>query len=276
VTFAEDFDLLPAGQLPSGWTISFTVGEIPPGAPFVKPWMTMDAVGSSPPNSVFAVAPVYVSDNILISPTIPIVTDAATLRFEHRFTLEKYGTGYDGGVLEIKIGDENFIDIVEAGGSFTGGGYNGFIVESGHGSPIAGRYAWTGNSTGFITTIVSLPSRATGQNVQFQWRLGTDDDQSDPLSSWYVDAIKVYDGTCCCDSIPGDIDGDDDVDQEDFGYLQRCFTGESAPLTDPACKDGTPRVRSIDNDSNIGSDDLRILLDCWSGPNVAATLGCWP
>lgn len=275
-TFFEDFDLLEAGQLPCGWTISFTVGEVPPGSPFVKPWMTMDAVGSSPPNSVFAAAPAYVTDNSLISPAIPIVTDAAILRFEHRFALEKYGTGYDGGVLEIKIGDENFVDITTAGGVFTEGGYNGLIVESGHGSPIAGRYAWTGNSTGFITTIVSLPSRAAGQNVQFQWRLGTDDDQSDPGSGWYVDAIKVYDGTECCTSVPGDIDGDNDVDQEDFGYLQRCFTGESVPLTDPACKEGTPRVRSIDDDSNIGRDDLKILLDCWSGPNVPATLGCWP
>ena len=45
------------------------------------------------------------------------------LTFRHSFNLEasnvSTNTGFDGGVLEIKIGSDPFIDIIDAGGSFT-------------------------------------------------------------------------------------------------------------------------------------------------------------
>ena len=41
------------------------------------------------------------------------------------------------------------------GGGFITGGYD-HIIATDRGSPIAGRQAWSGNSGGFITTVVSL------------------------------------------------------------------------------------------------------------------------
>ena len=65
--------------------------------------------------------------------------------------------GFDGGVLEISTdGGNTFQDILAAGGSFVMGGYNR-TISADRGSPIAGRQAWSGNSGGFITTMVNLP-----------------------------------------------------------------------------------------------------------------------
>jgi hypothetical protein len=119
------------------------------------------------------------------------------MSFRHNYNLEAPSsgtTGYDGGVLEIKIGNGAFTDILAAGGSFASGAYNKTISGS-YGNSLAGRQAWSGNSVGFISTVVNLPAAALGQNVQFRWRLGSDSSVSAP--GWYVDSIAVGGFTCC-------------------------------------------------------------------------------
>jgi len=37
-------------------------------------------------------------------------------------------------------------------------------------SPIAGRQAWTGNSSGFVSVTANLPAAAVGQNIQLRFR----------------------------------------------------------------------------------------------------------
>jgi PKD repeat protein len=102
--------------------------------------------------------------------------------------------GFDGGVLEIKIGDADFTDIIAAGGSFITGGYN-HTLSSSSGNPLGGRPAWTGTSSGYITTTVNLPSAAIGQLVQFKWRCGSDVTVSG--SGWYLDTISLTGHGCC-------------------------------------------------------------------------------
>ena len=53
-------------------------------------------------------------------------------------------------------GGNTFQDILAVGGSFSLGGYNR-TISTDRGSPIAGRQAWSGNSGGFICTMVNLP-----------------------------------------------------------------------------------------------------------------------
>ena len=76
-------------------------------------------------------------------------------------------------VLEIAIAGGSFTDIVTAGGSFVTGGYNA-TISTAFQSPIAGRMAWSGSSGGYITSTVSLPASASGQNVQLKWRMASD------------------------------------------------------------------------------------------------------
>src|SRR5690606_35009192 len=143
------------------------------------------------PNSVYAREPVDVGGGAdLTSPSIAISDPAATLSFRHKYDTE---ADWDGGLLEIKIGDGAFQDILAAGGSFLENGYTGVLGPNPRGnSPFGGRDAWSGTSGGFITTRVALPPSAAGQSVQLKWRFGSDDNTVAPVTNpgWYIDNVE--------------------------------------------------------------------------------------
>jgi hypothetical protein len=94
-------------------------------------------------------------------------------------------------VVEININGAGFQDVITAGGAFVSGGYTGPISAS-FASPIAGRQAWTGNSAGFVTTVVTLPAAAAGQPTVLRFR--TADDSSAIAAApngWWVDTIHL-------------------------------------------------------------------------------------
>lgn len=66
-----------------------------------------------------------------------------------------------------------------------------------------------------------------------------------------------------------DIDLDDDVDQTDFGLLQRCLAGIGVPQNDPACD----RAK-LDADFDVDEDDVLMFIRCMSGPGVLPDLTC--
>lgn len=73
-------------------------------------------------------------------------------------------------------------------------------------------------------------------------------------------------------TVKPDLDGDGDVDQGDFGILQRCLTGQGVGVSNPACVPAA--LDAIDND--VDADDLNILLGCYSGPEIVANPACAP
>jgi len=83
-------------------------------------------------------------------------------------------------------GGNTFQDILAAGGSFAAGGYNRTIAAD-RGSPIAGRQAWSGNSGGFITTVVSLPSNVL--QGKLRWRMASDN--SGGSDGWRADTFHM-------------------------------------------------------------------------------------
>jgi hypothetical protein len=117
--------------------------------------------------------------------------EALCKTFRNRYDIEKDN---DGGVLEIKIGNGAFVDIVAAGGTFVEGGYNGTISVS-FGSPIAGRQAWTGLSAGFVPTTVNLPAAAAGETIVLRWRLATDRSLG-KLGQW-IDTVSITGRDVC-------------------------------------------------------------------------------
>ncbi len=66
-----------------------------------------------------------------------------------------------------------------------------------------------------------------------------------------------------------DFDGDGDVDQEDFGYLQACYNGPGVPQQDPYCAGAL-----LDDDDDVDQDDFSIFQNCFSGANVPPSPGC--
>jgi hypothetical protein len=66
-----------------------------------------------------------------------------------------------------------------------------------------------------------------------------------------------------------DFDGDTDVDQEDFGHLQTCFSGADVPQNGAACRDAR-----LDGDEDVDADDLSKFLLCLSGAGSAPVSNC--
>ncbi len=205
----ENFDGVTAPALPAGYTTTTTTGT-------ATPWVTSTTAPDGGANSLFVPNPTTVVGSELVTPNIPISSAAAKFTFRNNYDLE---AGWDGGVLEISIPTVNagaYQDIVTAGGSFISGGYNRVLNSSSN--PLSGRNTWSASSSGYVTTVVNLPAAASGQNVKFKFRLGTDG--SVAATGWRVDSIQVLNGyTCnaaCVQSKRGDFDGDNKADHAVF------------------------------------------------------------
>lgn len=184
----ENFDGVTAPTLPAGWVATNAVGP----APF---WVTSPTTPHTPPNDAVVKNPPEISDKRLDTPNIAITSDAAQLSFRNNFNLQDT---FDGGVLEVSssnIAGGAFTDITDAavGASFVTGGYTR-AISTAFASPIAGRMAWTGNSGGYITTVVNLGQRVNGQTIRLRFRLGTDQAVGD--GGWRVDTFSIIGGAC--------------------------------------------------------------------------------
>jgi hypothetical protein len=186
--FQENFDGVTKPALPQGWTTTATGAQ---GA-----WSTTNTVVDTALNAAFCSAGANVGVSELVSTNIALPSGQSQLTFRHTYSLEASNTtsvGYDGGVLEIKIGAGLFTDIITAGGSFVSGSYD-HTIDPGYSSPIAGRPAWSGTNGGYVTTSVTLPATAAGQNVQLKWRCASDNGNSSP--GWRVDTVSVSNLVC--------------------------------------------------------------------------------
>ncbi len=60
--------------------------------------------------------------------------------------------------------------------------------------------------------------------------------------------------------LPGDFDGDDDIDQTDFAHLQVCLGGDAVNYP-PGCRDA-----DLGDDGDVDGTDLTAFLGCMGGP----------
>jgi uncharacterized repeat protein (TIGR01451 family) len=230
IGYAENFDLVEAPALPPGWTTVVLAG--PPGT---RAWTTTGLHFDTAPNAAFVPDAAEVKDLALDSPSIFIISPVAQLRFRNRYDLERNN---DGGVLEIKIeGWPFFQDILDAGGSFVAGGYDG-VIESSFGNPISGREAWTGTRSQFVLTTVNLPATAAGKLIVLRWRVATD--HALGSTGQWIDSIVVTGRSVCQPGAPATCDDNDacTVDSCDgatgCGHVPRsCDDGE--PCTEDSC-----------------------------------------
>ena len=197
----ENFDVVTPPGLPPGWVATNAQGPPPL-------WVTSNSgvplpPADTPPNAAFVDDSAELSDKRLDLLGLTILeTGLVRLTFRHNFNLEaseqNQSVGYDGGVLELSSdGGNTFQDVLAAGGSFVFGGYNRTIATD-RGSPIAGRQAWSGNSGGFITTVVDVPAFQT-PSAEVRWRMATDSTGSG--EGWRVDSFNItwcrFDGPPC-------------------------------------------------------------------------------
>jgi hypothetical protein len=197
-SYTENFDSVTAPAIPTGWTAETNYTPIK--------FVTTNVQPDSAPNSAFAAdlpncgnpggpgCPTSAGGTTeLISPSIPITISGARLTFQHKFNTED---GWDGGVLDISYDGTNWEDIKGAGGVFEVYGYNS-ALGPGINNLIGGRFAWTGNSGGWKTTVVRLPPSAAGKNVRLRWRFGADNNTAPPGGGWNVDSINIASNAAC-------------------------------------------------------------------------------
>ena len=192
----ETFDGVTPPDLPTDWT-----ADQGTNAGGFAQWQTSSTgvlapIADSGLDSAFTSDPNDVLDNRLYSPSFTY-TACARLSFRQNFDLEESsGTiAFDCGVLEININDTGWTDIVQAGGNFETGGYNHIGIETGFGNPLLpSRPNWSGNSGGFITTIVQLPASGAGLPVQLRWRMGSD--RNVGRLGWRIDSVTILPPLC--------------------------------------------------------------------------------
>jgi hypothetical protein len=192
-TLTDGFNVLPAvwsetfdGTV-SGWVTRSLSGS--------AAWVLSTAEAHSPPTSYFIAGPDSKITTRLESPAIAIPANATglQLKFWHRYNFQNQR---DGGRLAISIndGDWFYTDASDSGVSFASNGYNSVIRGTGsptNRSDFSGERAWTGNSNGFIETILNLNDTAkfAGKSVRFGWVMATDSSTASP--GWYVDTILL-------------------------------------------------------------------------------------
>jgi uncharacterized repeat protein (TIGR01451 family) len=141
-----------------------------------------------------------VKDQLLVS-RFPMVigTGPAELRFWHRVSLPG---PFAGGVLEVSVsGGQTWSDVLAAAGTAIPA--NPFrILANGYTStlspccsnPLAGRDAWSDDSTGWQEVVVDLSDFA-GQSVLFRWRLASS--VAAGGGGWWIDDVTVVGATSC-------------------------------------------------------------------------------
>lgn len=267
---AESFDHVTAPALPAGWTTTSSGSGIL--------WKTVSNQRDTPPNSALGDAstpaiPLSPGDELLVSPPIPIYSNAASLSFRNRWSFESSPAFpcTDAGVLEIKIGGGSFRDIVTAGGSFVSGGYTGTVNPS-FSNPLAGRPAWCDRSAGwpgYLTTVVSLPVSAAGRTIQLRWRVGLDLTVSTGGGSTglNIDTIVLSDScaTAICQGTPRNCDDGNACTDDACNPASGCVhANNTAPCNDgnacttnDTCGGGTCHGAPASNcdDGNPCTDD---------------------
>ncbi len=191
----QDFDATIGAFPPPGWTRTLI------GANAL--WQRSADDYASAPYAAHIDAPAAAGESMLTTPTIAIGNVAAELSFRHRYDLE---TAHDGGVLEISINGGAWYDIIQRGGRFLAGSYDGMLEDKcllGGDNPIEGRYAWSGESGNWGVTRVVLPQESLGQDVRLRWRFGTD--CSVAGGGWTIDNVRLRSSFQCTVPVCSDL-----------------------------------------------------------------------
>ena len=188
----ENWDSVTAPALPPGWVAS----NPDPGDGVL--WATTTEMSESAPNNAFIPDQDGISDKVLDRTGVNVTSASATLSFRNNFNTEMSGGMFCGGfVLEVSapnISGGHFLDITDShvGGSFVSGGYT--VLIDCPNSPLAGRMAWSGNSNGYIDTVINLGPNLVGQTVTFRFRMVTDEAVAAP--GVHIDNL-VFTGASC-------------------------------------------------------------------------------
>ncbi|MDQ4123396.1 MAG: carboxypeptidase regulatory-like domain-containing protein [Acidobacteriota bacterium] len=194
IALSESFNNSSEPNLPPGWSTSAAGAQ--------EFWKSVLLEPANTNLAAFSDEAISPSVNELVSPIFQITSRQAQLTFRNKYDLESTflrNKFYDGAVLEIRYNRGQWRDILQAGGSFESGGYDG-VLDASFQNPLGGRLAWSSKSginsdAEFVLTRVNLPVSAAGKKVQFRWRVGTD--IGGRRQGQWIDNVEVQDGYVC-------------------------------------------------------------------------------
>jgi hypothetical protein len=151
-------------------------------------------------------------------------------------------------------------------GDLNGAGDTTCFVElrdGGPGGALIDRFQFAGSPPDSTWRAFDIEGAATSGQVTVRWGY----EGAFSINANHADNFYLV-GPACEREIFADADEDTDVDQSDYSFLQRCFTGPDGQYTDPAClcfdvdPPGAP-------DGDIDILDFEAFRDCATGPDVA-------
>lgn len=183
--WSENFDQPTAPNLPTGWTTTAQSGS--------GQWTTVSSHVHTPNNAAYIDNYTSTTTTHLVSPAIPIdaANDDLRLTFHHHYNLEDR---WDGGRIEFSVdgGPWFGVDAPNSGLVFEKNGYPHTLNS---GSSFGGLAAWTGNSGGFIETVIEFTDtpKFADKSLQIRWTLATDlmGKASGAHVGWHVDTILL-------------------------------------------------------------------------------------
>ena len=135
------------------------------------------------------------ADTWLISPRVAVMTGVPfIITFKHRWAFESDATGnYDGAVIEVSVNGGAWVDV----GARATPGYTGSIFQgqgqNASSNPLAGRKGYVAQSPNypaFNLETVDLGQDYAGQQVNFRFRIGSDDAVA--AKGWEIDDIAFH------------------------------------------------------------------------------------
>jgi hypothetical protein len=169
-------ETVPSTTISGSWATASTTANV---------WTAHNIRSHSSPNSFFTPDAAVVSDQtIATTNSFSLGATPPVLSFWHWYNSE---STFDGAVLEISTnGGSTWSDIGSA--NITQNGYNS-TISTASSNPIGGRAAWSGNSSAFVQSKVSLAAYANQANVKLRWRFASD--VSVAATGWNVDDISL-------------------------------------------------------------------------------------
>ena len=219
------------------------------------PWKSFSAAGSnswamtsnqtqSSPNAYFAAAPTSKTTTLLTTPSIFIPEAASNLqlKFSHSYDLEY---GKDGARLQLSVDDgTTWFDADDAGSgvTFASNGY-GSSISAAENSDFAGKRAWSGNSGGFVETILNLNDNAkfAGKTVRLRWTLATNASNAGASTGWYLQSVSLEEGGDLTNQAPSisSVSGPAETTNDADGNTIYIVRGDSADFAVSATDDGS-------------------------------------
>ena len=161
-------------------------------------WVTSTTTPDTAPNDAFIRDQDGISDKVLDRLNVTVNSASAILRFRNNYNTEmSMGVFFDGGVLEVStpsISNGDFLDFTDSrvGAICLSGCYTGQIGPPS--SPITGRFAWSGDSGGYIDTEINLGPNLNGQTITLRWRFCSDEAVAAP--GWRIDGLSIAGASC--------------------------------------------------------------------------------